>query len=146
MGLPVISINICFLNTWNPVFLHSRRWLDFKQTFWTHHLSVPITRTVIDFFAAMHLRIVCDNFCKSLVMIEVLVIGENSWFRMEFFFTESNALSIITQTIVTCRNCAVLLWVAFEQMLTSWGCNYWQLFGDFLGSLAEFSSAILYRN
>ena len=31
-------------------------------------------------------------------------------------------------------------------MWTSLGCNYWQLFGDFLGSLEEFLSAIPCRN
>jgi len=69
------------------------------KTFWTHHLSDSKTKTVTDFFVAMHLRIVCDNFCKSLVMMEVFVVGENSWVSMEFFFTESSSLSVITQTV-----------------------------------------------
>ena len=112
---------ICFLNPWNPVFLHSRSWLDFSKTFWTHHLSDSKTKTVIDFFVAMHLRMVCDNFCKSMVMMEVLVVGENSWVRMEFFFTESSSLSVITQTVVTCHSCSIHASESFSQRWISWG-------------------------
>ena len=142
----VFSKSICFLNPWNPVPLHSRRWLDFSKTFWTHHLSDSKTKTVIDLRDVMHLRIVCDNFCKSLVMMEVLVVGENSWECSDFFLTDSSSFSVITQTIVTCHSCGVLVWGASLQMLIFWGCNYLQLFGDFLGSLVEFSNEVPFQD
>jgi hypothetical protein len=87
---------------------------------------------VIDFFDAMHLRMVCDNFCKSLVMIEVLVVGKNSWDRIDFFFTESSSLSVITQTIGSCRSFAIPSPGLPEQKLISSLNKQLQLFQGYL--------------
>ena len=97
-----------------------------------HHLSDSITRTVTDFFDAMHLRIICDNFSKSLVMMEVLVVGENSWEWIDFLRTDSSSFTVITQTISTCRNFAIHV-QGLSALALIFSLNMkLQLFGDYL--------------